>query len=62
VTPEFLEQEVLRPFPKADSCKPGSALGLGLAQRMIELLGGKLAVASTPGRGTLVNVEVPLHL
>jgi signal transduction histidine kinase len=29
---------------------------------MIELLGGKLAVASTPGRGTLVNVEVPLHL
>ena len=62
MTPEFLEQEVLRPFSKADSCKTGSALGLGLAQRMIELLGGKLAVASTPGKGTLVNVEVPLHL
>jgi len=62
VTPEFLESEVLRPFTKADSFTPGSGLGLGLAQRMIELLGGKLAIASTPGKGTLVHVEVPMHL
>jgi len=62
VTPEFLEREVLRPFSKADSFTPGSGLGLGLAQRMIELLGGKLAIASTPGKGTLVHVEVPMHL
>ena len=62
MTPDFLEREVLRPFSKADSFKPGSGLGLGLAQRMIELLGGKLAIASTPGKGTLVHVEVPLHL
>ena len=41
---------------------PGSGLGLGLAQRMVEILGGKLAIASTLGQGTLVHVEVPLHL
>ncbi|ORY31773.1 hypothetical protein BCR39DRAFT_525320 [Naematelia encephala] len=59
---EFLEREVLRPFAKADPFMPGSGLGLGLAQRMIEILGGKLAIASTLNKGTLVHVELPLHL
>lgn len=59
---EFLEKEVLEPFTKADPFMPGSGLGLGLAQRMVEILGGKLAIASTLGQGTLVHIEVPLHL
>nr|XP_019013177.1 uncharacterized protein I206_02675 [Kwoniella pini CBS 10737]OCF51958.1 hypothetical protein I206_02675 [Kwoniella pini CBS 10737] len=59
---DFLDREVLRPFAKEDAFTPGSGLGLGLAQRMIDLLGGKLAIASTLGKGTLVHVEVPLHL
>ncbi|WWD18838.1 hypothetical protein CI109_103293 [Kwoniella shandongensis] len=59
---EFLDKEVLRPFAKEDAFTTGSGLGLGLAQRMIELLGGKLAIASTLGKGTLVHVEVPVHL
>ncbi|WVF69066.1 hypothetical protein IAT40_003840 [Kwoniella sp. CBS 6097] len=59
---EFLDKEVLRPFAKEDPFTSGSGLGLGLAQRMIELLGGKLAIASTPGKGTLVHIEVPVHL
>ncbi|OCF44334.1 hypothetical protein I317_01779 [Kwoniella heveanensis CBS 569] len=59
---EFLDSEVLRPFSKEDPFTTGSGLGLGLAQRMIELLGGKLAIASTHGKGTLVHVEIPIHL
>ncbi|WWC96361.1 hypothetical protein V866_003228 [Kwoniella sp. B9012] len=59
---DFLDQEILRPFAKEDAFTPGSGLGLGLAQRMIELLGGKLAIASTLGKGTLVHIEIPLHL
>jgi hypothetical protein len=62
VTAEFLEREVLRPFSKADPFMPGSGLGLGLAQRIIEILGGKFAISSTIDRGTLVHVELPLHL
>lgn len=61
VTAEFLDVEVLRPFSKADPFTPGSGLGLGLAQRMIEILGGKIAIASSPNKGTLVQVEIPLH-
>ncbi len=41
---------------------PGSGLGLGLAQRMVDILGGKLAIGSTLGQGALVYIEVPLHL
>ncbi|OCF75572.1 hypothetical protein I204_04429 [Kwoniella mangroviensis CBS 8886] len=59
---DFLDREVLRPFAKEDAFTPGSGLGLGLAQRMVELLGGKLAIASTLGKGTLVHIEIPLHL
>ncbi|WVN85689.1 uncharacterized protein L203_100838 [Cryptococcus depauperatus CBS 7841] len=59
---DFLDSEVLRPFSKEDPFTSGSGLGLGLAQRMVELLGGKLAIASSVGKGTLVHVEVPLRL
>ncbi|WVQ84282.1 hypothetical protein IAT38_006434 [Cryptococcus sp. DSM 104549] len=59
---EFLDQEVLRFFAKEDPFTTGSGLGLGLAQRMIELLGGKLAIASTPNKGTVVHIEVPMQL
>lgn len=62
VSADFLEDQVLQPFTGTDSFTPGSGLGLRLAQRMVELLGGKLAIASTPGKGTLVHVEVPLQL
>ncbi|ODN93564.1 hypothetical protein L198_05430 [Cryptococcus wingfieldii CBS 7118] len=56
----FLEKEVLQPFAKENPFTSGSGLGLGLAQRMVELVGGKLAIASSPGKGTLVHIEAPL--
>jgi hypothetical protein len=62
VSAEFLDVEVLRPFSKADPFMPGTGLGLGLAKRMIEILGGKLVISSSLGKGTLVHVEIPLHL
>lgn len=62
MTPEFLDENILRPFAKADPFMPGAGLGLNLAQRMIQILGGKLAIKSTLGKGTLVHIELPLHL
>ncbi|ODN74183.1 hypothetical protein L202_07633 [Cryptococcus amylolentus CBS 6039] len=56
----FLEKEILQPFAKENPFTTGSGLGLGLAQRMVELVGGKLAIASSPGKGTLVHIEAPL--
>jgi CheY-like chemotaxis protein len=60
IPPERLAR-LLEPsqVPNADGNVEGS--GLGLISSMIEVLGGTIAVTSTPGRGTTVTVTVPLH-
>ena len=42
---------------------PGDARGLGLLgmRERIELFGGSVTFDSTPGSGTRVVIEVPLH-
>ena len=37
----------------------GSGLGLPISQRLAESMGGRLDIASTPGRGTTVTVTLP---
>ncbi|KIR78165.1 hypothetical protein I306_04783 [Cryptococcus gattii EJB2] len=59
---DFLDREILQPFSKEDPFVSGSGLGLTLSQRIIELIGGKIAIASSPGKGTLVHIEVPVQL
>jgi signal transduction histidine kinase len=60
------ESEVLvalQPFRQVDNALSrryeGTGLGLPLAQRLTELHGGKLSIASTPGQGTTVTVLLP---
>ena len=39
--------------------RPGSGLGLSVVKEIVELHGGRVEVASTPGRGTTVTAWLP---
>jgi signal transduction histidine kinase len=45
--------------PFFTTMKTGTGLGLALTRNIIEGLGGSITVASTPGRGTDVRIELP---
>jgi signal transduction histidine kinase len=57
---------IFEPFHQADNSpqRAYSGLGLGLtvARRMVELIGGKLEVSSKPGVGTRVTMSFPSRL
>jgi signal transduction histidine kinase len=39
----------------------GTGLGLAIAKNIIDGLGGTIGVTSTPGRGTEIRIELPVH-
>jgi signal transduction histidine kinase len=53
----------LQPFGQATSATTrthgGTGLGLPIAKGLVEAHGGRLAIASKPGSGTLVRITVP---
>jgi len=65
MTPEQIAR-LFQPFMQADAQTSavygGTGLGLVIAQRFCELMGGGLTVASTPGRGSTFTARVPLEV
>lgn len=55
---------VVRPFFRVDRSRTratgGLGLGLALAKRIVEAHGGTIALASTPGGGTVARVCLPV--
>lgn len=60
IAAEHLER-VFDPFWRADSARStrGSGLGLTLAQRIVEALGGRIEASSPPGSGARFDVSLP---
>ncbi|MBE0565607.1 MAG: hypothetical protein IH621_06620 [Krumholzibacteria bacterium] len=60
MTAEQLER-VFLPFFTTKEPGKGTGLGLSVSYGIVEGLGGRLAVASSPGRGSTFTVELPLR-
>lgn len=63
IAPEDLPH-IFERFYRADPARtrgqPGSGLGLAIARTIVEESGGRIAVASEPGRGTSFTIQLPL--
>ena len=60
--PPKLRQSLFTRFAQADQAgEPvGSGLGLAICKRLVALMGGQIAVDSTPGRGSTFFFDLPL--
>ena len=57
-----VQREIFEPFTQGDSSTSrkygGAGLGLSIARRLVALMGGELALASSPGAGALFSFEL----
>jgi signal transduction histidine kinase len=53
-------RQVLEPFFTTKGGQGGTGLGLSISQRIVQNHGGKMEIASTPGKGTEVVVRLPV--
>jgi hypothetical protein len=57
---DFIRHNLFTPFSKESIDMPGAGIGLSLAKRFVEVLGGSINVESQIGEGTHIAVKLPM--
>lgn len=57
---EVHQNKIFQTFYRADTCKPGSGIGLSAVQKILENAGEKIGVDSSPGKGSRFFFTLPL--
>ncbi|MBI4805025.1 MAG: transporter substrate-binding domain-containing protein [Desulfovibrio sp.] len=64
--PEEYLKNIFEPFVQAEGSYTrrfqGAGLGLSIVRRLVKLLGGEIAIDSTPGEGTTIYLSLPFKL
>lgn len=64
--PESEREAVFRPFVQVEDTAHrrygGTGLGLTICQRLVALMGGRIALESTVGEGTTIHFELPFEI
>ncbi len=58
------QQRLFKPFVQLGEAgtEKGTGLGLAISRQFIELMGGAISVESTPGKGSVFRIEVPVEI
>ncbi len=58
------QQRLFQPFVQVveSGTQEGTGLGLAITRQFVELMGGAIGVTSTPGKGTIFRVELPVEI
>ncbi|RKF59864.1 hypothetical protein OnM2_056028 [Erysiphe neolycopersici] len=58
---EYMERKLYHPFAQEDSFAPGVGLGLSIVWSIINQLGGEISIRSELGKGTDVDINIPVE-
>ena len=58
---EYMERKLYHPFAQEDTFAPGVGLGLSIVWSIVNQLGGKILIRSELGKGTEVEVTLPVE-
>ncbi len=62
MSPEFMSRNLFKPFSQQDSLMQGVGLGMAIVKSIVSQLGGRINVRSELGKGTDVEVLLPLEV